>query len=140
MSIGAGAVLVFQNGLIGLQLKDNLNFLSDCWKLTSFGGGIESGETIDECLARELEEELGLQLKNYRYEYFKPYRAVRRSGEEAVSHMFIVYDIDISLLDPKEGSLVVLDRNANLQHLQLGEFACQFLPEIIHYLTESNVI
>ena len=59
-SQGVGAFLIFNNGMICLQLKDNLPFLNGPWALSTFGGGMEEGENQLEALARELQEELEL--------------------------------------------------------------------------------
>jgi 8-oxo-dGTP pyrophosphatase MutT (NUDIX family) len=62
LSIGdaAAAILIYEDGRILMQLRDDRPdiWYPDHWGL--FGGGVEAGETPEEALCRELYEELEL--------------------------------------------------------------------------------
>lgn len=55
----SGAIIKQDNRFL-LQLRDNKKEISNPNKWGTFGGGIEHGETPEQAVRRELEEELGL--------------------------------------------------------------------------------
>jgi len=59
--------IVIHNSQVLLLLRDNLPTISDpdTWDLP--GGGVEAGETLEEGLKRELQEEINVIPKNYSY-------------------------------------------------------------------------
>lgn len=52
-------------------------------------GHVDGGETLEEAIVREMEEELGVQIRNYRYLKKLPYRS---SGKDFVVHYFVCSD------------------------------------------------
>ena len=117
-SQGVGAFLIFNNGLIGLQLKDNLPFLNGPWVLSTFGGGMEGGENQLEALARELDEELELSLLDHEYEFLCDVEyLINEKNETGVSHKYIVKNVDLNSLRVKEGSICVIDPYTNMDYL-----------------------
>ncbi len=60
-------ILENKKGEILLQLRDNKSTIPypDCW--ATFGGQIEKGETPEEAVIRETEEEINYDLKNPEY-------------------------------------------------------------------------
>ncbi len=61
------ALIVLEDGRYLMQLRDQKPgiFYPGHWGL--FGGGMDPGESVEETLARELEEELGLEAARGRY-------------------------------------------------------------------------
>jgi 8-oxo-dGTP pyrophosphatase MutT (NUDIX family) len=61
------ALIVLEDGRYLMQLRDQKPgiFYPGHWGL--FGGGMDPGETVEQALARELEEELGLKGASGRY-------------------------------------------------------------------------
>ena len=89
MRICAGATLL-KNGEILLGLRSSQSdFYPDRWDI--FGGHCEEGETIEDTLARELEEELGV--RPIRYEALGVFDEPNpRDHGEARYHVFVVYE------------------------------------------------
>ncbi len=52
-------------------LTRNKNFRGNYWGLVA--GFVETGETLEECVAREVLEETGISIKNIRYEASQPW-------------------------------------------------------------------
>src|SRR5438552_2422321 len=84
---GASAIPVNAEGKILLQLGDDRPDLMNpnCW--TTFGGGIEEGETPDEAMRRELLEEIELELpmKLWKVEAIP----IERDGQKFIVERFI---------------------------------------------------
>lgn len=56
----AVAIIVVDGERVLMQLRDQIGGIMYPGHWGLFGGAVEDGETLEECLARELEEELGL--------------------------------------------------------------------------------
>jgi len=136
-SEGAGAFLIFTNGLLGLQLKDNLPYLNGPWALSTFGGGIEEGENQLEALARELDEELEMKLLDHEYEYLCDVEyPVNEKGVKGVSHKYIVKNVDLNSLKVKEGSICVIDPYTNLDYLIFSPYVKPAVEKAIGRIRE----
>ena len=86
-----GGVL-FEDGkiLLGLRSVDR-DYYPNTWDV--FGGHVEEGETLEETLVRELEEELGVVPTRY--------ETLGKFGEpdaekygDGLHHLFVIYDLD----------------------------------------------
>jgi len=62
---GVSAILISPSGKVLLQQRDNNPSIRypDHWAL--FGGSIEDGESADEAVVREVDEEIGFQLETF---------------------------------------------------------------------------
>lgn len=75
--------------LLGKRRSDRL--YPDIWDI--FGGHIEIGETKEETLVRELEEEIGIKVKDF--EYLESYQDKDPTfGIEYIHHIYIVHSWD----------------------------------------------
>ncbi|MDD4857762.1 MAG: (deoxy)nucleoside triphosphate pyrophosphohydrolase [Candidatus Krumholzibacteria bacterium] len=52
------AAIIISNGRVLLARRKQGDIGEGCWEFP--GGSVEAGETVEECLARELKEELGV--------------------------------------------------------------------------------
>ena len=69
---GSTAFVTYQNRFLLLHRDDRPDIMfPDHWGL--LGGGIEDGETPEEALARELEEEASIDIKNYQLLFVKDF-------------------------------------------------------------------
>lgn len=59
--IEVGAGIIQQHGKYLVSQRPEGSILGQCWEFP--GGKREPGETIEECVAREIREELGIQVK-----------------------------------------------------------------------------
>jgi 8-oxo-dGTP diphosphatase len=90
------AAVIIENGRLFLARRPEGDHLAGMWELP--GGKVEPGESLQECLARELQEELemdcvvGEVLASTRYEYahgafeVSALRVQRRSGFQLHTH------------------------------------------------------
>ncbi|MBD3304583.1 NUDIX domain-containing protein [Candidatus Woesearchaeota archaeon] len=72
--------------------SESAKLLPDYWAF--FGGGIEEGETPEQAVVREAGEELGIELKDFKF--FKSYEAQEKPGlfEKFVYTAPLGYSID----------------------------------------------
>ena len=52
-----------------------------------FGGHLEKGETPAQALEREIEEELSIFIKNYKF--YKTFKYKNKKGHEVIKHIFV---------------------------------------------------
>jgi len=62
----AGAVLLHPDGRVLLQLRDDKPGIESPGQWSLFGGGLDEGETPEEGMLREVEEEIGFRVRHYR--------------------------------------------------------------------------
>ena len=118
--IGAGVLLQSVSGTYLFQERDH-NTSINPGRVTAFGGGIESGESIYECAKRELYEELELSLDIGELESIGLFESDFEDG--IYIHMFVAKEIDGSKLVLHEGeSIVELSLEEALGHEKVTDF------------------
>ena len=88
-----GAIVVAPNGHLLCQLRDDIPGIihPSCW--TSFpGGSVESDETHNEAIRREMKEEFGVEIKN-----IEPLDTFTLEGEFAGSYFIFVTQLASSM-------------------------------------------
>lgn len=84
----ATALLFDSRGKLMIYLRDDKPDIPfpNHWDL--FGGHVEDGETPEAALVREVKEELGIGIVNYRF--FKTYRCMEGDAHPNVKHVYSV--------------------------------------------------
>ncbi len=82
----AQALVFDRNGRLLIYLRDNKSEIPfpDHWDF--FGGHLESGESPDQALVREVEEELGLVLKEW--QYFRTYFCFEGDAYQNIKYIY----------------------------------------------------
>lgn len=82
----AAIILENDNGDFLLALRDNKSWIPfpNHWDL--IGGHVEEGETPEEALVREYKEELGLELKEYRF--YKEFLCLKGDAFENIKYIY----------------------------------------------------
>lgn len=79
-------------------------------KWIGIGGGLEPGESPEQCLLREVREETGLRLTAYRYRGVIDFAS--DSWEDEVMHLFTADGYEGEMIDCDEGELEWIHRDA----------------------------
>jgi len=89
-----------------------------------FGGAIEDGETPEEALVREVQEELGLSLTK-----FEPFRTYDFNGR--IRHVFTTtLEVRPEQLNQQEGDVMQFFSRDELQEISLSENDRQMLGDL----------
>lgn len=121
---GSGALLFSTIGTVFLQHRDDVPGILSPGKYALFGGHIEDGESMEDALARELEEEIRLDISTKRVEFYKTFDYTQvDTGEIMKCNVFLVYDVKREELELHEGQAIVeIDLNSDLNKLPLAEY------------------
>lgn len=99
-------VLFYNKNKILLQERGDYSKYGE--EYAFFGGGIEEGETPEEALIREIKEELGIEIKNFKL-FKKDIIDIKEIGGKIERNFFISSLIDVNNIKVKEGKLALMD-------------------------------
>jgi 8-oxo-dGTP pyrophosphatase MutT (NUDIX family) len=115
--------LQLPNGKLVCQIRSNIPNIAAPGSISSFGGGVESGETYEEALIREFKEELDIDITSYGYvnigklDYFSDFKKV-----PAQQSIYFIKIPNIDILNLKEGvGIALIDPNTDSSHIYMSE-------------------
>ena len=118
--------LILPNGQIVAQLRDNIPGIASQGMLSTFGGGVDIGESPMQAAVRELEEENCLKT-NYEMEFITTFIHQKTRNNQAVlqdNHLFLARITNIDGIEIKEGvGFVVLRKDVDFEKVNAGEGA-----------------
>lgn len=116
--------LILPNGQILAQLRDNIPGIASQGMLSTFGGGVDIGESPQQAAVRELEEETCLKT-DYTMEFITTFVHQKTRNHQAFiqdNHLFLVRISNIEAIEIKEGvGLVVLRKDVDFEKVNAGE-------------------
>jgi 8-oxo-dGTP pyrophosphatase MutT (NUDIX family) len=129
--------LILPKGQIVAQLRDNIPGIASQGMLSTFGGGVDIGESPKQAAVRELEEETCLKT-NDEMEFITTfmYRKTRNHQEFVQeNHLFLARVNNFEQIEIKEGvGFVVLRKDVDFGKVNAGEgtqMAWQLLQEYL---------
>jgi 8-oxo-dGTP pyrophosphatase MutT (NUDIX family) len=133
-----GALLLTTDGGVVVQHRDDNPAIHWPDSLSTFGGGVEGDESFDEALAREMKEELDIDINDYAYEFYKTfYQRVARRPEvsgDMDCHIFLIHDVNPEELTVLEGQgYTILTQETDLAQIK----ASPTMREILAYYFEN---
>ncbi|MBP9817896.1 NUDIX domain-containing protein [Candidatus Shapirobacteria bacterium] len=117
--VGAHALLVTSEGKIILQQRDEKPGIVNPGLISMFGGSAQKGELMEECLERELKEELEINI--YLDQVKKLgifYKTKEIDGQDYEANVFVVKGVEVEKLKVNEGKGIVCDCPAELLKLK----------------------
>lgn len=128
------------NGQIVAQLRDNIPGIASQGMLSTFGGGVDIGESPQQAAVRELAEETCLE-NNYKMEFITTFIYTKNRGDREVSqknHLFLARIGNIEQIDIKEGvGFVVLRKDVDFEKVNAGEGTQMAWKLLQEYLQQS---
>lgn len=111
--VGVRAIIYKDNKLLAVRHKDSEGRTNGYWVIP--GGGLDLGESLEDGLRRELEEELGVQAKIGRLLFIQQFFSKRPDCSEELEFFFLIEntedfnEIDISRTTHGANELVVCE-------------------------------
>jgi len=104
----AGVLLLGRDGRLILQLRDDIPTIDNPGRITPFGGAAEAGETPQQCVVREIEEETGLRLDPATLVYVGEMSKLDVRGNQTACVFYMMDGIDPDALHVTEGKPIIL--------------------------------
>ena len=106
----ASTLLFDTAGRFLFQQRDNIDGITEPGKIGLFGGHKEVDETFLECIAREVSEEIGIDLPLESFQPLTVYEGIDvEIGGPIRAEFFVARDISLTQIRVTEGCLVVAD-------------------------------
>jgi 8-oxo-dGTP diphosphatase len=136
---GAGILFVNDNGQILLCLRDDKPDIPcpNCWDI--IGGHVEQGETPEECIVREVKEEIGRDIKKLNF-YKKTDMSARGclTAKDRIEHTYWEkVDIDIKQTILTEGQKLKWFTEEQIKKLPEEKIAFGFKPIILSFFKDK---
>jgi len=129
----AAIILENDKGDFLLALRDNKSWIPfpNHWDL--IGGHVEEGETPEEALVREYKEELGLELKEYRF--YKEFLCLKGDAFENIKYIYTgKINLPIDEITLYEGQYA---RYFTKEEIPATKFANIIKSIVIEYITDK---
>jgi len=129
----AAIILENDNGDFLLALRDNKSWIPfpNHWDL--IGGHVEEGETPEEALVREYKEELGLELKEYKF--YKEFLCLKGDAFENIKYIYTgKINLPIDEITLYEGQYA---RYFTKEEIPATKFANIIKSIVIEYITDK---
>jgi 8-oxo-dGTP pyrophosphatase MutT (NUDIX family) len=109
----------------GAQLRDNIAGIASQGMLSTFGGGVNIGESSQQAAVREIEEETGFTINYYTREFIASFTHPKTPNERKAlqkKHLFLARVSNSDKREIKEGvGVVVLRKDVEFEKVNAGE-------------------
>lgn len=133
--------IMLPNGQIVAQLRDNIPGIASQGMLSTFGGGVDIGESPQQAAVRELEEETSLK-SDCKVEFITTFLYIKNNNPEFIqkNHLFLAKVSNIEKLEIKEGvGFVVLRKDVDFEKVNAGEGTQMAWKLLQEYLKSNNL-
>ncbi len=136
MEISDVAIILPYNEKKEVLFQDRKKISKNGEEYGFFGGHKEGNESTEETLARELKEELGIDIKNLEgLEFFKQFNTkIPEWNKEVKRAVFLCKMPDLTKLNVEEGKIAIINLKDTF-NLKMVPGDSELLKEIYEYLT-----
>lgn len=110
----SGALIFSNKKQLILQKRENKKGISNPGLITTFGGIRNIGESSNDCLKREIEEELSILINDSNVSQFVKYGKQEENGQWTECNFKIVQDVDVNCLQLNEGQKIIIGEIENI--------------------------
>ncbi|MEG4213858.1 NUDIX domain-containing protein [Microcoleus sp. Pol14C6] len=131
--------IMLPNGQIVAQLRDNIPGIASQGMLSTFGGGVDIGESPQQAAVRELEEETSLK-SDCNIAFITTFLYIKNNNPNFCqkNHLFLAKVSNIEKIEIKEGvGFVVLRKNVDFEKVNAGE-GTQMAWKLLQEYLKSN--
>lgn len=90
--VGVRAIIFKDGKILAVKHKRKDGTPADFWAIP--GGGIDPGESLETCLRREVQEELGIEAKPGRLLFVQQFKSTRKDRDEELEFFFLAENPD----------------------------------------------
>jgi 8-oxo-dGTP pyrophosphatase MutT (NUDIX family) len=133
--------IMLPNGQIVAQLRDNIPGIASQGMLSTFGGGVDIGESPQQAAVRELEEETSLK-SDCNMAFITTFIYVKNNNPKFIqkNHLFLAKVSNIEKIQIKEGvGFVVLRKDVDFEKVNAGEGTQMAWKLLQEYLKSNNL-
>jgi len=133
--------IMLPNGQIVAQLRDNIPGIASQGMLSTFGGGVDIGESPQQAAVRELEEETSLK-SDYNIAFITTFLYIKNNNPNLIqkNHLFLAKVSNIEKIEIKEGvGFVVLRKDVDFEKVNAGEGTQMAWKLLQEYLKSNNL-
>ena len=128
-------ILYDENGKILLQDRKGISKVGEKWGY--FGGRIEEGETPEQALIRETKEELGFELKDFKFLGYYKYRMVKYNVQ---AHIFVSKFPNSDKVEQLEGTNMDFFTVEEAKKLDMKIMTTEILDDVEQFLIKNKSI
>ncbi len=129
--IGVASIITYQNKVL-------FEKRADCGRWALIGGGLKTDETLVACLEREIFEETGLKIQNYKFLDIldDPSRIAQYPDGNILRTVTVLYSCELD----KVKQLVVSDESTELRFFGIDELQNLDIVETHRHIVEEYII
>lgn len=133
--------IMLPNGQIVAQMRDNIPGIASQGMLSTFGGGVDIGESPQQAAVRELEEETSIK-SDCKVAFITTFLYIKNNNPEFIqkNHLFLAKVSNIEKIEIQEGvGFVVLRKDVDFEKVNAGEGTQMAWKLLQEYLKSNNL-
>ncbi len=129
--IGIAAIIKYKNQIL-------FEKRADCGRWALIGGGLKTDESLEECLKREIFEETGLEIHNYKFVDIldDPSRITQYPDGNILRTVTVLYSCELGNVN----NLVISDESTELKFFAIEELRDLDIVETHRHIVDSYIL
>ncbi len=129
--IGVAAIIIYQDKVL-------FEKRADCGRWSLIGGGLKIDESLEDCLKREIFEETGLEMQNYKFLDIldDPSRITQYPDGNVLRTVTVLYSCEFD----NANQLVISDESTELRFFSIDEIQDLDIVETHRHIVEKYIL